>query len=383
MKIIRAKHVLVVLAITIILLLSTGCQLPSISIETSPPPAPAQTAPPAETPSQPQVSPINPTWTPPAVIPESAEMPDFISVIARVKPSVVAINTKSTVFNIFTGSTIQEGAGSGWIVSKDGYVVTNNHVVEGAEEVEVTLDDERNFTANVIRTDPLTDLAVVKIDATDLPALQIGDSAKLQVGEWVVAIGNALGLGTSATKGIISALGASVPVSAGQTLTDLIQTDAAINPGNSGGPLVNMKGEVVGINSVKIAEVGVEGIGYSISINTAMPIIEGLIKNGYVIRPWLGVGLYTVDASIARRYNLAVEQGAIITQIASGSPAELAGLKVGDVITSFNGKEVTDLNEMIKSIHASKVGDKAEIEYWRGKDKQSATVIMAQSPPPK
>jgi len=382
MKMIRTRYIIVTIAILIVALLSTGCQLPSIIIEPSPAPTTGTSQPPLIT----QTAPINPTWTPPpvaSVTGVATALPDFVSVIGRVKPSVVAINTKAKVFNIFSGSSIQEGAGSGWIVSSDGYIVTNNHVVEGAENIEVTLDDQRTFTASTIRTDPLTDLAVVKIDTQNLPALQIGDSTKLKIGEWVVAIGNSMGLGTSATKGIVSALGASVPVSAEQTLTDLIQVDAAINPGNSGGPLVNMKGEVVGINSIKIARVGVEGMGYSISINTAMPIIESLIKNGYVTRPWLGVGLYTVDATIARRYSLAVDKGVIITQIASGSPAEQAKLQVSDVITSFNGKEVTSVNELLKSLHSSRVGNTVEIIYWRGKTSYTATATLAQSPPPK
>lgn len=159
--------------------------------------------------------------------------------------------------------------------------MTNNHVVAGAESITLTLDDGRTFPVdmNTLATDPLTDLAVLQIDAENLPAIDIGDSSALRVGDWVVAIGNSLGLGISATNGIVSGLEISLPVSSGQTLSDLIQTDAAINPGNSGGPLVNMKGEVIGITSVKIAAVGVEGLGYAISINEAIPIIEELISS--------------------------------------------------------------------------------------------------------
>jgi serine protease Do len=381
----RIKYLIFSIAILIALLVGTGCQLPSIIIETAPPPTPTQgTSQPQASPN-PQTAPINPGWTPPPITSATGEapaLPDFTSVIAKVKPSVVAISTKATVFNFFSGQSVQQGAGSGWIVSSDGYIVTNNHVVEGAEDVEVTLDDQHTFTASTIRTDTLTDLAVIKIDAQKLPTLPIGDSTRLKVGEWVVAIGNSMGLGTSATKGIVSALGASVPVSADQTLTDLIQTDAAINPGNSGGPLVNMKGEVVGINSIKIARVGVEGMGYSISINTALPVIESLIKNGYVTRPWLGVNVTTVDSTVARRYNLPVDKGAIITVIASGSPAEKAKLQVGDVITSFNGKEVTSVNDFLKFLHAATVGNAVEIIYWRGKSSFTTSALLVQSPPP-
>ncbi len=176
---------------------------------------------------------------------------------------------------------------------------------------------------------------MVRINAKNLPAAKVGDSAILRVGDWVVAIGNSLGMGISATKGIVSAKGVSLSVSAGQTLDDLIQTDAAINPGNSGGPLVNMAGEVIGITSVKIAQVGVEGMGYAISSNTAKPIIQQLVQKGYVVRPWLGVGLYTVDQYAVLRYNLAVDKGALVTQVAAGSPADKAGIKTGDVITEL------------------------------------------------
>ncbi len=210
----------------------------------------------------------------------SPVLPNIADVVAAVKPSVVAINTETT-FNAFRSSFTQEGAGSGWIIDENGTIVTNNHVVAGAESITLTLDDGRTFPVdmNTLATDPLTDLAVLQIDAENLPAVDIGDSSALRVGDWVVAIGNSLGLGISATNGIVSGLEISLPVSSGQTLYDLIQTDAAINPGNSGGPLVNMKGEVIGITSVKIAAVGVEGLGYAISINEATPIIEKLITS--------------------------------------------------------------------------------------------------------
>ncbi len=189
----------------------------------------------------------------------------------------MAITTETSV-RIFGRTFTQEGAGSGWIYTADGYVVTNNHVVEGARTVTVTLQDGRTFPAISIQTNAAADLAVIKIDASNLPAMNTGDSSKLQVGEWVVAIGNALGMGISATTGIVSAVGVSMDVSQEQTVSGLIQTDAAINPGNSGGPLVNMAGEVVGINSAKIAEVGVEGMGYAIGISEALPIIKELVK---------------------------------------------------------------------------------------------------------
>ena len=218
--------------------------------------------------------------------------------MTKIKPSVVAINIEVLTYDIFNRPITQEGAGSGWIITEDGYVVTNNHVVEGVESITVTLDDGRTFPAGVVGTDLFTDIAVIKIDTENLVKAEVGDSSKLKIGEWVLAVGNSLNLGVTPSEGIIRSSGASVPVTAGQTLYGLIGTSAPINPGNSGGPLVNMRGEVVGITTVKIAMVGVEAMGWAISTETAMPIIESLIQTGYVIRPWLGVMLYTVDEGV-------------------------------------------------------------------------------------
>jgi S1-C subfamily serine protease len=205
--------------------------------------------------------------------------PSIADVVAAVKPSVVAIDTEMT-FTIFHRSFSQQGAGSGWLIDESGIVVTNSHVVDGAESIIVTLDDGRSLKVdlNTVAIDPVNDLAVLKIDAEDLPAVNIGDSSRLRVGDWLVAIGNPLGLGISAKEGIVSRLDVSLTVE-GQTLHDLIETSAAINPGNSGGPLVNMKGQVIGITSAKVASLGVEGLGYAISINEAIPIIEKLIAS--------------------------------------------------------------------------------------------------------
>jgi len=210
---------------------------------------------------------------------DSPELFSVANAVAAVKPSVVAIDTEVTV-RYFRRSFTQQGAGSGWIISADGYVVTNNHVVAGASSIRVTLDDGRTFQVNpdTVAADPLNDLAVLKVDARNLPAAPVGDSAELQVGDYVVAIGNSLGMGISAKEGIVSRLNVFL-ITDGKTLDNLVETSAAINPGNSGGPLLNMKGEVIGITSAKVASLGVEGLGYAISTNKAIPIIEGLIKS--------------------------------------------------------------------------------------------------------
>jgi serine protease Do len=301
--------------------------------------------------------------------------------VAKVKPSVVAISTEVIGYDILNRPYTQEGAGSGWIIDGSGIIVTNNHVVEGAENITVTLNDGRTFPAEARYSDPLSDLAIVTIDARNLPVIIIGDSSQLRVGDWVVAIGNALGLGISAKEGIVSRVGVSVSVS-GQTLGNLIETSAAINPGNSGGPLVTMQGEVIGITSVKIATVEVEGIGYAISTETAMPIIEELIRMGYVIRPWLGIVLRSVDEFVIQQYELSVEEGAFITEVSPGSPADEAGIEAGDVIVSLNDQEITNAQDLVEAIHSSEIGQRVEIILWRGDAKITTYAVLTERPQP-
>jgi serine protease Do len=331
------------------------------------------------------VEPIDPTYTAPTPSGTStpSEMPDFVSVISEVRPSVVSINTKVTSLSVFGGLYTQEGAGSGWIIDDSGLIVTNNHVVENADSISVTFEDGRNFTAETVRADPVSDLAVIKIEADNLPpALSIYDSTSLEVGEWVIAIGNSLGQGISATKGIISALGVSITSNTGETLYDLIQTDAAINPGNSGGPLINMSGKVIGINSVKVAQVGVEGMGYAISTHTAMPIIDELIKYGYVKRPWMGASLYTVDQTAIRQLGLSVNEGVLLVQVLEGGPSDKAGLQRFDVITQVNGEKIVRDQELVNIIRSSQIGDTLEITYWRDNSSYTTELTLEQSPPP-
>ena len=382
MRRVKTNFILTLITVIFILVLGAGCAVPEVTIT----PAPAPSPPPAPAPAQP-LTPINPAWTPPPTAPSeniTLILPNIVDVVARVKPSVVAITTEVVTLDFFNRPFTQQGAGSGWVLDKNGIIVTNNHVVEGAGSITVTMEDGSTFTVgqSAVFTDSLNDLAIIKIDAQNLPAVTVGDSAALRVGEWVVAIGNALGQGIRATEGIISRKGVSIPVAPGQTLYDLIETTAAINPGNSGGPLVNLAGEVIGITSAKIATVGVEGMGYVISMETAIPITQELITNGYVVRPWLGVVLYSVDQFAVARYDLAVESGVLITQVVQDSPADRAGLKPGDVITRFAGKEIATAEDMIRTIHISAIGQKIPVTYWRDKAEFTTEVTLSESPPP-
>jgi serine protease Do len=372
------RKVLIGFLVLSLALSMTGCLVPAPN--STVPPLPQSQTPAASTPKQP----LDTGWSPPAVETESPTLPSIADVVEKVYPSVVAINTEVVTLDLFRTPLTQKGAGSGWIIDKDGIIVTNNHVVEGAKKVTVELSDGRTFEADPknIHTDPLTDLAVIKINATDLPAASVGDSSKLRVGDWVVAIGNPLGEGIRAKEGTVSGLKVSLDVGQGETLNDLIETSAAINPGNSGGPLVDMKGEVIGITSAKVAAIGVEGLGYAISSKTAVPIIEQLITQGYVIRPWLGVTLYTVDQYVAAINRLPVSKGVVVTYVTPGSPAADAGLQELDVITQFKGQDVTTAEQLINAIHDSNIGDEVTITFVRGNETKTISVRLIQSPSP-
>lgn len=315
-------------------------------------------------------------------VPPDAITPGVADIVAKVEPSVVAINTEVEAFDLFNQPTTGEGAGSGWVIREDGVIVTNYHVVQGAKSITVTLEDGRTFPVDLdtVSIDPLTDLAVFKIDAENLPAATVGDSSKLRVGDAVLALGNSLGQGTTATKGIVSALG--VSLSLGQTLYGLIQTDADITPGYSGGPLVNMAGEVIGIMKFAEVDAGFVVYGYAMGTNEASPIIEELIENGHVVRPWLGVQISTVDTWAVHRYDLPVTEGVLVTEVVPGSPADEAGLEEGDVITGFLEQEITEADQLIRAIHSCQVGQRVKIIFWRVGTKDTIYVILAESPPP-
>ena len=258
-----------------------------------------------------------------------------------------------------------QGAGSGVIINSDGTILTNNHVVEGAKEVTVTLADKEEFKGEVVGRDPKTDLAVLKISAgKKLTAANLGDSEQLQVGDWVLAVGNPFGLGNTVTSGIVSAKGR--VIGAGP-YDDFIQTDASINPGNSGGPLFNMKGEVVGINTAIIS--GGQGIGFAIPVNTAKPLIPQLVEKGKVTRGYLGVNIQTITPELAAAMKLGETKGVLVADVIPGGPAEKAGIKRGDVIVAFEGKRVQDSHELPALVAATPVGKEVTVTVvsgWQG-----------------
>jgi serine protease Do len=302
--------------------------------------------------------------------------------VAEVAPAVVSIVTETVSYNWFWQAVPQTGAGSGIIISPDGYIVTNNHVVEGASKVTVTLSDGHTFDATIVGTDAQTDLAVVKINASNLTYLHFLNNSleQLSVLDPVVAVGNALALpgGPTWTTGVISNLGRSIEEENGVVLNGIIQTDAAINPGNSGGPLLDTAGQVVGIN-VAIAS-NSENIGFAISTDTAIPVVQSLITEGKVARPWLGVQVTTVTSTIQQYYNLSVNAGVLITSVTNDSPADKAGLRPGDVIIKIDDEDISTAAELSSAIGSHQIGDQVEITYYRGNAQKVATATLGESP---
>jgi len=257
----------------------------------------------------------------------------------------------------------QQGLGSGVIVSADGYILTNNHVVDGADVIKISLNDGRELTAKVVGSDPKSDLAVIKVDAKDLPFVTFTDSDKIEVGDKVLAIGNPFGIGQSVTSGMVSALGRATM---GLDYEDFIQTDAAINPGNSGGALIDVKGRLVGINTAIYSRSGgFQGIGFAIPANLARSVMEQLVANGKMVRGYLGVQMQAIDAELAEQFSLKSKDGVIVVEVVQGSPAAKAGLEAGDVITKFQGKEVKDGRALKFSVANIAPGSKVAVEVLR------------------
>jgi len=271
----------------------------------------------------------------------------------------------------------QPGMGTGVVVDKTGHILTNNHVVAGADEVTVRLQNDKTYKAKVIGSDPKTDLAVVEIKGVDLTPARLGDSDALRIGEWVVAAGNPFGLTNSITAGIVSAKGRSL-MGNGQ-FEDFIQTDAAINPGNSGGPLVNLNGEVIGINTAIFSKSGgYMGIGFAIPINMAKSVMTSLIRSGKVTRGWLGVGIQPVTEEAAQSFGHSSTEGALVGQVESGSPADKAGIRQGDIITGLNGQKVKTVNHLRNIVAGTKPGSSLEVGLFRGGSTETVMVNVGE-----
>ena len=267
--------------------------------------------------------------------------------------------------------------GSGVIVDKRGYILTNNHVIEQADEIEVRLSDKRKFTAKVIGKDSKTDLAVIKIDAPDdLPVAKLGDSTKIRIGEWAIAIGNPFGLDQTVTVGVISAVGRSeVGIT---TYEDFIQTDASINPGNSGGPLLNLNGEVIGINTAIVATG--QGIGFAIPISMAKEIKDRLIAQGKVVRGWLGVGIQELTEELAAQFGVKPEDGVLVGNVVKDSPAERGGMKPGDIIQEFSGTKISGVHQLQREVAQSPVGSPVRLKVLREKQPVMLTIVLGEQP---
>ena len=266
------------------------------------------------------------------------------------------------------------GFGSGFIISEDGYVITNAHVVDNASEILVGLHDRREFKAELIGSDPASDIALLKLDAQQLPTVKIGDSDDLRVGEWVLAIGSPFGFEHTATQGIVSALARSLP---NDTYVPFIQTDVAVNPGNSGGPLFNTDGEVVGVNSqIYSRSGGYQGLSFSIPVNVAMSIADQLKDKGYATRGWLGVSIQNVDQALAKSFGLSKPEGALVAQVVAGSPAEKAGFDSGDIILEFNGRDVVFSSELPPLVGAVAPGDSVDVLILRNGEQETIEVTI-------
>jgi len=277
--------------------------------------------------------------------------------------------------------TLGAGIGSGFIYSPDGYIVTNNHVVQDASDIKVALQDGTIYDARVVGTDPDTDLAVIKIDASDLPVAVIGTSSDLVPGELAVAVGSPEGFQGSVTSGIISALNRNIYIPDSAPLLDVIQTDAAINPGNSGGPLCNSMGEVVGINTAIYSQSGgYDGLGFAIPIDSAKPVVEQLITTGSVTHPWLGISGSTLDPETAKSYDLPVDSGAIVNNVIAGAPADKAGMERGDIIVALDDTTIESMDQLVLEIRKHAVGDTMAITYYRNGEKRETTVVLEEKP---
>jgi serine protease Do len=333
------------------------------------------------------------------------ERASYADVVKRISPSVVKITVETKArmvrasgdnpamndpfFRQFFGGRVPEvetpaqtGVGSGVVISSDGYIATNNHVVDGADHVTVTFDDGREFSAKVVGRDPLTDIAVVKVDATNLPAVTFADTSKLEVGDRVLAIGNPFGIGETVTSGIVSAMGRRVGIlSDVRGYENFIQTDAAINPGNSGGALIDVDGRLIGINTAILSRSGgFQGVGLAVPADLVSQVAEGLVKNGKVVRGFLGVSVQDITPALADSFNLKSRAGALVAQVEPNGPAAKAGVQEGDVITSVNGEAVTDSNKLTLDVSTFAPGSKITVDVLRNGQTEKLAAIAGVRP---
>jgi S1-C subfamily serine protease len=324
-----------------------------------------------------------------------AEEQNNIDIYRRVSPSVVNITSHVVAFDFFYGAVPEEGQGSGFVIDKEGHILTNYHVIADARQLEVTLHNRKKYKAAVVGTDRAHDLAVIQIEAHDLPSVTLGDSRGLMVGQKVYAIGNPFGLSGTMSRGIISSI-RSVRTPTGANIDEAIQTDAAINPGNSGGPLLNSHGEVIGINTM-IATGGANqssGIGFAIPINTPKAMLDDLVKFGHVRRPALGVRTLPIGPELAQEVGLPADSGLLIMQVVPGSGAERAGLRGGtqraylgntpillggDLIVAIDGKEIADTNDLANIMNQHHSGDTVTVTVFRGKQRLSVKVTLGEA----
>ncbi len=303
-----------------------------------------------------------------------------VETVERLGPSVVRLRRYATLPGR-GGALRAEGAGTGIIVDGRGYLVTNDHVVRGARELRVVLDDGREHPGSGVGEDPATDLAVVRIDGRDLPAAPLADSERLRVGQLALAIGNALGLpgGPTVSLGVISALGRPLP-GADHVLEGLIQTDAAINPGNSGGPLANLEGGVVGVNSAVIPYA--QGVGFAIPANTVRNVLDQIRTSGRVIRPWIGISGVNVDRALARRFGLGEPEGVLLAEVHPQGPAARSELRPGDVLTRLGSEPVRGLRDLVAGLSRLPIGGAIDFEYLREGRHRRSVLRIGEAPPP-
>jgi S1-C subfamily serine protease len=392
----NTNHLLRILLLCALLLAMVGCDVAKMTIS-----EPTATSRPAPTPTtRPSTVQTAPTVS---QAPANQLEEQVIGLYQEAGPSVVFISSTVIQYDYFMQPVPSEGSGSGFVYDRQGHIVTNYHVVADASQVSVSFTDGKSYTAEIVGQDPSTDLAVIKIDATDMPPpLAIGDSDRLRVGQFVIAIGNPFGLESTMTLGIISALGRVIQSPNGRFIGEAIQTDAAINPGNSGGPMLNLQGEVVGVNSQIISESGGSvGIGFAVSSNTVRRVVPELIAQGHYPHPWLGVTVYTINAETKDAFQQAgmtipVDEGVLVTEVVSGGPAASAGIRGGtrtalinqeqvalggDIITALNGQPIASIQDLTLYLDArTRVGDTLQVTVLRNGQQISVPVTLQERP---